>query len=117
MVLFSSKWEEAFEGKPVIILVTVFILAFLMVSTVTYYSFKKFDFKKRKPLKVLVSLILLLVIIASDPKVMFFLVTLSFVLSGPITTLYRFYRKRPLTKSLEIPQPAEGKSQDSTSNP
>jgi CDP-diacylglycerol--serine O-phosphatidyltransferase len=117
MVLFSSKWEEAFEGKPVIILVTVFILAFLMVSTVTYYSFKKFDFKKRKPLKVLVSLILLLVIIASDPKVMFFLVTLSFVLSGPITTLYRFYRKRPLTKSLEIQQPTERKSQDSTSNP
>ena len=77
---------------------------------------KKFDFKKRKPLKVLVSAILLLVIIASDPKVMFFLVTLSFVLSGPITTLYRFYRKRPLTKTLEIQQHSEGKSQDSTIN-
>jgi len=117
MVLFSSKWEEAFEGKPVVILVTVFILAFLMVSTVTYFSFKKFDFNKRKPLNVLVSVILLFVIIASDPKVMFFLITLSFVLSGPMTTLYRFYRKRPLTKGLEIQQPSDGKGRGGTNNP
>ncbi len=116
MVLFSSKWEEAFEGKPVIILVTVFILAFLMVSTITYFSFKKLDFSKRKPLKVLVSAILLLVIIASDPKVMFFLITLSFVLSGPMITLYRFYRKRPLTRSLDIERPSEEKGREGPSH-
>jgi CDP-diacylglycerol--serine O-phosphatidyltransferase len=117
MVLFSSKWEEAFEGKPVIILVTVFILAFLMVSTITYFSFKKFDFTKRKPLNVLVSAILLFVIIASDPKVMLFLIILSFVLSGPMTTLYRLYRKRPLTKGLEIQHPSDDKGREGTSNP
>jgi CDP-diacylglycerol--serine O-phosphatidyltransferase len=117
MVLFSSKWEEAFEGKPVIILVTVFILAFLMVSTITYFSFKKFDFKKRKPLNVLVSAILLFVIIASDPKVMLFLIILSFVLSGPMATLYRLYRKRPLTKGLEIQRPSDDNGREGRSNP
>jgi CDP-diacylglycerol--serine O-phosphatidyltransferase len=111
MVLFSSKWEEAFDGKPVIVLVTVFILAFLMVSTITYFSFKKFDFKKRKPLNVLVTAILLFVVIASDPKVMLFLIILFFVLSGPIMTVYRLYRKRPLTKGIEVQHPSDDKGQ------
>ena len=119
LVLFASDLEGAFEGESLIIIIMVFSLAFLMVSTITYFSFKKFDIRKRKPFHVLVSLILLFVIIAYDPKIIFFLITLSFVLSGPVMTLYRLLRKRPLAKGsgLDMQQVLEERSREGPSNP
>jgi CDP-diacylglycerol--serine O-phosphatidyltransferase len=117
-VLFASDLGEIFEGKSVIIITAVIALAFLMVSTLPYYSFKRFDIRKRKPFNVFVSVILLLVIIAHDPKSMFFLITLSYVMSGPVVTFYRFYRKRPRVRgpALNGEQGLEEKNQRGPNN-
>jgi hypothetical protein len=63
--------------------------------------------------------ILLFVIIAQDPKVMLFLIILSYALSGPVVTFYRFYRKSPLARrtTLDGEQRSEEKSQGGSSNP
>jgi CDP-diacylglycerol--serine O-phosphatidyltransferase len=117
-VLFAIDLGEIFEGKSMIIITTVFTLAFLMVSTLPYYSFKRFDIRKRKPFNVFVSVILLFVIIAHDPKSMFFLITLSYVMSGPAVTFYRFYRKRSLVRgpALNGEQGSEEKNQKGAGN-
>jgi hypothetical protein len=62
--------------------------------------------------------ILLFVIIDHDPKSMFFLITLSYVGSGPVVTFYRFYRKRPLVRGpvLNGERRAEEKNQKGQSN-
>jgi len=119
LVLFVGDMEDAFQGKSVIIITTVFTLAFLMVSTLPYYAFKRFDVRKRKPFRVLVAVILLFVIIAHDPKSMLFLIILVYVLSGPVLTFYRFYRKRPLARGsvLEGEQGSGEKSQEDSINP
>jgi CDP-diacylglycerol--serine O-phosphatidyltransferase len=119
LVLFVSNLAETFEGKSVIIITIVFSLAFLMVSTLPYYSFKRFDIRKPKPLSALVSVILLFVIIAQDPKIMLFLIILCYTLSGPVVTFYRFYRKHFLARrtTLDGEQGSEEKRHEGPSNP
>lgn len=74
--------------KHVTILIMVYTLAFLMVSNVKYYSFKELGPAQRMPFKLLVGLIFLLIVIAAEPQVMFFVLTLGYVMSGPIITLW-----------------------------
>lgn len=71
--------------KHIAVLIMVYGLAFLMISNVKYYSFKEFNLTKRMPFRFLVALVFLLVVIASEPVVMLFLLALGYVLSGPVT--------------------------------
>lgn len=96
LVLFVSDFGGIPDRVSVIILVMIYVLSFLMVSTVTYQSFKKLDIRNRKPFKVLVSIILLCVVLATEPIVLFFLLTLGYALSGPVHTGYRWGSMRGL---------------------
>ncbi|MFH1350925.1 MAG: CDP-diacylglycerol--serine O-phosphatidyltransferase [Pseudomonadota bacterium] len=89
LVLFTSALGGMPENKPLVIIIMVFTLSFLMVSTINYFSFKKFDIRDQKPFNVLVSIILIFIVIAYKPKIMLFLIILVYALSGPIITVYR----------------------------
>lgn len=93
-ILFVEEVGGILESKPVLILSLIYILSFLMVSTVHYFSFKKFEIKDRKPFNVLVSVILICIVIAYKPTLMLFLIMLSYLFSGPAYTVYRFYGRR-----------------------
>jgi CDP-diacylglycerol--serine O-phosphatidyltransferase len=96
------------------------VLSFLMVSTIRYLSFKKFDIRHRKPFNVLVSIILVCMVIVYKPMIMLFVIMLAYVLSGPILALYRLRARRSLAKraSYEVPRfsgdstPEEGVDQE-----
>lgn len=98
LILFTNALGGIPENRHIMIIFLIYILSFLMVSTIDYLSFKEFDIRNRKPFNVLVSIILILVVIAYKPKIMLFLILLAYVLSGPIITLYRLYGKRKLAK-------------------
>jgi CDP-diacylglycerol--serine O-phosphatidyltransferase len=87
------------EIKPLLILGLIYTLAFLMVSTVRYRSFKDFHLRGRKPFHVLVSAVLLLIILAAEPQIMLFVLFAGFALSGvierPLTALIRKMLKHP----------------------
>lgn len=101
LVLFATALGGIPEGsKHILIILLIYILSFLMVSTVSYPSFKGLEFKKRKSFNVLVSIILVAVFIAYKPKVMLFFVLAGYTLSGPIITLYRLRAKRAAKKSV-----------------
>lgn len=89
LILFSNALGGMPENKPFILIFMVFVLSFLMVSTINYLSFKRFDIRNQKPFNVLVSIILIFIVIAYKPKIMFFLIMLTYTLSGPLITLYR----------------------------
>ena len=72
----------------------IYILSFLMVSTVRYMSFKQLDVGSRKPFHVLVALILIFIVIAYKPMIMLFFMMLFYILSGPVTLLYRLQGRR-----------------------
>jgi CDP-diacylglycerol--serine O-phosphatidyltransferase len=101
MVLFVESWEGSLEIRSAVIIMIIYVLSFLMVSTLHYFSFKKFDIRNRKPFNLLLSLILVAMIIAYKPKVMLFLLIFAYVVSGPVVTFYRLYRRIPFRKSVE----------------
>jgi CDP-diacylglycerol--serine O-phosphatidyltransferase len=92
IVLFSHR--IGIEGKinPILILITLYILSFLMVSTIRYNSFKKPELFKKMNFNVLVAIILILIFIAAQPSVALFFLALAYVVSGPLTII-RNYKK------------------------
>jgi CDP-diacylglycerol--serine O-phosphatidyltransferase len=94
LVLFTKALGGITQSKPIIIIVMIYLLSFLMVSTINYLSFKEVNIRHRKPFHVLVSIILIFTVIAYKPQVMLFIIMLSYIVSGPVVTLYRLHGKR-----------------------
>jgi CDP-diacylglycerol--serine O-phosphatidyltransferase len=85
----------------------MYALSFLMVSTVSYLSFKELDLRKRKPFNALVSIILVFILVAYKPQIILFFILLCYVLSGPFITLYRLHgRRSQALESLDTLSPA-----------
>jgi CDP-diacylglycerol--serine O-phosphatidyltransferase len=80
--------------RPLVVMFTVYVLAFLMVSTVKFNSFKDLDPFLRRPFNTLVLFVLYMVILLSDPPVMVFLSIAAYVLSGPAGHLLGALRRR-----------------------
>ncbi len=97
-ILLTSALNGIEKYKSILIIVMIYTLSFLMVSSVDYLNFKKFDIRNQKPFNVLVSIILIFLVIAYRPKIMLFFIMLLYVLSGPVITLYRFHGKRAADK-------------------
>jgi len=82
----------------VLLLLTIYIIAFLMVSTIRFKSFKDLDFRSRKPFYSVVVAILLICVVVSEPQIMLFTMAVIYLLSGPAGyVLYRARRGRGKT--------------------
>jgi len=100
LILFSNALGGLPESRHILIIVIIYVLSFLMVSTIKYPSFKNLELKKRKPFNVLVSIILMLVVIAYKPKIMLFFILVLYIAAGPVVTIYRSKKRRALAKLL-----------------
>jgi len=80
--------------KHLALLLAIYVLAFLMVSTVKYNSFKDLEAFRRRPFNTLVVFIFLALLLAAEPQVMIFLFTSAYVVSGPIGELVDAVRHR-----------------------
>ncbi|MFH1582068.1 MAG: CDP-diacylglycerol--serine O-phosphatidyltransferase [Pseudomonadota bacterium] len=110
-VLFCHRFGIAGNANSVVILIMLYMLAFLMVSTIKYNSFKKNpEIFRRMNFNVLVTAILILIFIAAQPPVALFLLGLVYVGSGPITTI----RYHKLIKQKEA---ESGKTEDNDARP
>jgi CDP-diacylglycerol--serine O-phosphatidyltransferase len=90
-VLFFHDWSLTPWNFGVPLLISTYLLGFVMVSTLPYYSFKDVEFVRSKPLPVLVLAIVLVTIIAVSPGTMLFLLNFAFVSAGPLTYLYKWH--------------------------
>jgi len=90
LILFAphlpANWMS--DVLPTACLVLVYVLSFLMVSTMRYASFKEYGFIKAHPFSSMVTVILLFVMVASRPKMLGFLFFLGYIISGPIYTIF-----------------------------
>jgi CDP-diacylglycerol---serine O-phosphatidyltransferase len=99
-VLFAAAVGGFPSGsKHIFIILLIYALSFLMVSTIDYPSFKGLEYKRRKSFNLLVSIILIALVIAYKPKVMLFFVLAAYTLSGPIITAYRLRARRAAKKT------------------
>jgi len=97
LVLFIHSVGGLVPNQHIILIITMYLLSFLMVSTIDYVSFKGLGLFKRRPFNALVATILLFIVVAYKPGLMLFLFSALYVLSGPATMLYHFVRKSPKT--------------------
>ncbi|MCK5643985.1 MAG: CDP-diacylglycerol--serine O-phosphatidyltransferase [Gammaproteobacteria bacterium] len=93
LILFTSALGGLHGSRQILVIVLIYILSFLMVSTIDYLSFKEFELKNRKPFSFLVAIILMFVVIAYKPKIIIFFLLAIYVLSGPVITMYRSRKK------------------------
>ena len=100
MILFTTALGWIRETKHILIIVLMYILSFLMVSSIDYLSFKEFELRKQKPFNVLVAIILILIVIAYKPRIMLLFILAAYVLSGPVITIYRHQKKRSMATSV-----------------
>ncbi|WP_461210143.1 CDP-diacylglycerol--serine O-phosphatidyltransferase [Desulfocurvus sp. DL9XJH121] len=93
LVLFAPFIPDALIAhEPKFLLGLAYLCSFLMVSRVRYASFKEYGFVKAHPFSSMVTVILLFVMVASQPRVLGFLILLGYMLSGPIYTYYLLLR-------------------------
>jgi CDP-diacylglycerol--serine O-phosphatidyltransferase len=76
------------------VLLTIYVLAFLMVSTIRFNSFKDLEPFRRRPFNTLVVFIFLAMLLAAEPQVMLFTLISAYVVSGPLGEIFRVLRRR-----------------------
>ncbi len=94
VLLFFHLGGTGEIAKKVSVLVLIYVLAFLMVSSIRFHSFKDPELFKRQPFGFLVVGIFLIVCIIAMPEIMLFSLIFGYMLSGPIGYLFRLPRGR-----------------------
>lgn len=85
--------EMGKEVRPFVILLMTYVLAYLMVSTIHYKSFKEIRLSEKKPLSTLIAAILILIVIVAEPQIMLFLIFLIYVSSGPVEKVIVYIKR------------------------
>ncbi len=93
--------EMGKEVRPIVVLVMTYLLAYLMVSTIKYRSFKDVHLGERKPLSALVAAVLLLIVIVAQPQIMLFVLCVLYASSGPAERLFVYVRRLVKKKAHE----------------
>lgn len=101
-VMFSRFLGTAGTVKHVSILLLVYILSYLMVSNHRYLSFKHLEISKSKTFQIVVFMLLFLILLATEPPITLFAVSMVYVLSGPALALYHLITRQRLTSKKKI---------------
>ena len=94
LVWFSTDYGiSGASMMPAAFAVTI-ITGALMVSNIRYHSFKKLDLKGRVPFISILVVVLIFVLVSSDPALVLFALSVLYALSGPVLTLVSIRRRR-----------------------
>ena len=76
----------------------IVFVGLMMVSNVSYYSFKDIDFHNRVPFVVMLVVVLVFVFTSIDPPITLFGGFMLYALSGPVISILRRFKKRGKTE-------------------
>jgi len=93
VLLFYSFGRGQEMAKHITVLLLVYMLAFLMISNLRFYSFKELNLKRRMPFSLLVGLIFLMVVVVAEPPLTLFVLFLAYAASGPVVWLINRRKK------------------------
>ncbi len=99
-VMFSRFLGATGTVRHLSILLLVYIISYLMVSTHRYLSFKQTNITREKKFQVMVGMVLLLILLATEPPVTLFVVSLLYMVSGPALALHALVTRRRKEKNL-----------------
>lgn len=98
-VMFSWFLGATGTVKHLSILILVYVLSYLMVSTHRYLSFKHVHLSKERKFQAIVGIVLLIILLATEPPVTLFAGLLIYITSGPAMALYTFIQTRRKRRS------------------
>ncbi len=105
-IAFYYQIGEWAPEKDKYILVMIYVLSFLMVSNIKYFSFKKVELFKRHPFQTLVAAVLLFVAVATAPELMGFPLMVIYASSGVISSYIYYRRRQPQQPEKQEEEPA-----------
>lgn len=109
VLLFSHfGWPSSYKKYAIIAL--IYLLAFLMVSSFRYYSFKDPALIKRQPFGFLLLAVVILIVVAAEPVIMTFSILLLYALSGPADFIITWPRRRRLEKAVKKGRELSGRN-------
>ena len=94
LVWFGNDYAVQADKVAPFVLGMVVVVAGLMVSNIRFYSFKDLDLRGRVPFMTILVVVVLFVLVSSDPPLVLFLGTLAYAASGPILTLWSIRKRR-----------------------
>jgi len=94
VIMYYYLGGEGSPNRHVTLLLVIYGLAVLMVSNVPYFSLKNNDIKKRHPIWMLVSGIILITLFIAERHLMFFTVVFLYTLSGPLLWCLNYKHRR-----------------------
>ena len=103
-VLIIEMVEVTHRFLGPVLIFQVYLLAFLMVSSIRYRSFKNLGMKSHHPFPFLVSTVMLLAIVAMQPQITLFAIGVIYLLSGPVGHLLALARKGRHARAAGNPQ-------------
>ena len=103
-ILLYLRLIETGWVKDIVILVMIYILAFLMVSNIRYFSFKEFNLSKTRPFSIFIFVVLSMIVIVMEPVIVLFGFVLFYILSGPVNIVIAWHKKKALRRMEPIPE-------------
>jgi len=99
LVWFATDYGMTGDQLSWICFVVTIITGVLMVSNVRFHSFKEVDLRGRVPFVALLVVVLVFMLVFSDPPLVLFLLAILYALSGPFLTLVHIRRRRAERKT------------------
>ncbi len=103
-ILLYLRLIETGWVKDIVILVMIYVLAFLMVSSIRYSSFKELNLAKRKPFSIFMFVVLSMIVIVMEPVLVLFGFILLYIFSGPVSVVMAWHKKRVLRRMEPVPE-------------
>jgi CDP-diacylglycerol--serine O-phosphatidyltransferase len=102
ILLYYFLGGEGATNKHLTLLLLIYALAGLMVSTIPYYSFKGLKLRHRQPFWILIAGIIVIQLTIAAPQIMLFSLFSLYTLSGPVRLLFGKKSAEPaVTNSLQ----------------
>jgi len=91
-----ASFDNGIEGESVsmIALIIIVFAGVMMVSNVSYYSFKDIDFHNKVPFMAMLIVVMIFVFTAINPPLTLFGCFMLYALSGPVLSIFRHFKKR-----------------------
>jgi CDP-diacylglycerol--serine O-phosphatidyltransferase len=103
-ILLYLRLIETGWIKDIVILVMIYALAFLMVSSIRYSSFKELNLARRKPFSIFIFIVLSMIVVIMEPVIVLFGFAVLYIFSGPANMIRAWYKKRVLKKMEPVPE-------------
>lgn len=106
LLWFATDYGLPGEDLTWVCFIITIVTGVLMVSNVRFHSFKEVDLRGRVPFVALLVVLLIFMLVFSDPPLVLFALALFYAVSGPLLTLVHIRRRRAERKAQNVSEEA-----------